>query len=250
MNLLIRLKWRLYVILCASGILFPTIHSLYAQPAEPLQHGQSYTLELPNGSILRQAVFRSQRVNVYIFDVPGLGEGLALTEFTVLPEPKSRAWLISAGIGAAFPYNQQELGFSQSLAADLHFVTRLYSGQPLWVPQAALRGGFLRLDGERALLSGPELTAGAAWLVPLTKRANHSFYADLTTGAGFYRLLNEKVERTFEQYTFLLQSQIGYSFRQGDWGVLLAVMQSYIHDENRPLLTGGIRLAAVRYAGS
>lgn len=238
-------RCQICILLFCCTIFVGGIKATVAQPVPPLERGQSYTLELPNGSVLRQAVFRSQRVNVYIFDVPGVAEGLALTDFRVVPEPKPRSWLVSAGVSATFPLNQRELGFQQGLSGDLQLVMQVLPRQAVWLPWLSLRAGFLRLDGERALLSGPELSAGPAWLIPLGAGSRHYLYGDLTAGAGFYALLNEKVERTYQQHTFIGQGQIGYLFRQSNWGFLLGWAQQFVYDVHYPLINGGVRMAAV-----
>ncbi len=245
MNSISRLRYQCCKVFLGVALLCPGYKVILAQPSEPLERDKSYTLALPNGSVLHEAVFRDQRGNAYVFDIPGVGKNLSLTDFRVVPEPTPRPWLASAGVSAAFPLNQRKLGFQQGIAGDLQFAIQVWPRPAAWLPWLAVRAGFLRLDGERALLSGPELSVGPAWLVPLTKRANHFLYTDLTTGAGFYSLLNEKIKRTYRQHTFIGQGHIGYLFRHGQWGVLLSWAQQFVYDVHYPLVTGGVRVAAV-----
>lgn len=227
-------------------------------PSE-LIDGQSYDLQLPNGSILRGAVYRGeigvlstpkgQKTMLPIFDVQGIGNAIPIENFAIVMPPTPRPWVLMLGVNAGMPLNQGDLGFEQSLSGDVKAVVPVFLSLPAIAPSVALQAGFLRLSGKFALLSGPEVLAGPSWLFGLGSKS-HNLYLDATAGVGFYRLYNERVKRTFSQNTLVAQAQLGYLFRSHTWGFLLSWAQGFMYDKNRPLYSSGVHLAAIWQGGN
>lgn len=208
--------------------------------------GQAYHLKLPNGSELKDAVFKGNEGGVSLFEIPTVLGPLRLKEFSLVTEKKAAPWIISLSPEVLIPQNQRELGFSQGLG--LH----LAASYPFWrtpfAPRLAASLGIVRYTGSRALLSGPEATAGPGWVIPFGKKQDHFIAVNLYAGYAFYALFNQALSETFQQTTFLGAIEVGYGYRYTQWAFLMSYSQNYIYDSNFPFTTGAVRFS-VAYFG-
>lgn len=210
--------------------------------------GQAYDLELSDGTRLKNAVYRGVKDGADAFELKSVVGLLQLKAYRVLPAERRQGLMAMAGMQYLLPYDQKQLGFSESLSGQLSVSLPLLRESPAWVPRLWAGAGFTRFSGSKALLSGPEISAGPAWLLTLTQ--NHHLFLNLSAGAGFYRLFNQSLNETFSQNTFIALAEAGYALRLARWGVSLSYVQQYIHDSRLPLNAGGIRFAAVYFGGN
>lgn len=217
--------------------------------AETLTPGETYVLELPDGSRLHGAVYRGQEAGVDSFELSSVIGRVRLKEYRVFPPPKKITWLLAVTPGLQVPLNQKELGFSHGIGVQLAGNIPLFDGAHVAVPRLAVTAGFSRYSGSRALLSGPELAAGPGWILPLGRESRWFALFNLAAGAAFYELLNVNISQTFSQTTFLAAAELGLGLRLSDWGLICSYVQSYVHDEKLPLVSGGLRIGAVYFGG-
>jgi hypothetical protein len=217
--------------------------------AEELVPGNSYDLELPDGSRLNGAIYRGQEAGADSFEVAALVGRIKPRHYRVLHRPKPLPWLVAAAPAYYIPFNQPELSFSGAIGFNLLASIPVFSGTNFFLPRAAVAAGFTRYSGSRALLSGPELTAGPGWVIPFGSEARFYTALTLTAGTAFYELLNTNLNQTFSQTTFLGTAEIGLGIRFSEWGVILSYVQNYLYDKNLPLTSGGVRLGAVYFGG-
>lgn len=208
-----------------------------------LHAGEKYDLELENGSVLKSALFREHKAGADYFDVPGLGEKLRIQNYRVLPPARPRAWHVSTSFAALAPLDQPALGFNAGLQFGVAGAISLWPAAPSVFPQVAARASFLRLSGDKAILSGPEFSAGPSWHLPLGSSKNHNLRAALFAGTGFYELLNRNIESKYSQTTFIATAELGYVYRSGHWGYAASYTHTYFYDTNFPVHAGGIALA-------
>ncbi|MCS6972361.1 MAG: hypothetical protein N2Z22_07740 [Turneriella sp.] len=223
--------------------------------AAPLQPGERYDLELEDGSRIRNAIYRGKKAGWEHFE---LSSGLIqLKSFQVLQKqevqkpmqqkPKSTPWLLALQAGYYLPMNQPHLGFRSGLGMALAASLPI-ADNPL-LPRLALKAGFSRYSGSRALLSGPEITFGPGWIFFLDSKNRLFMQFTLTSGIAFYQLLNLSLEQTYNQSTFLATGDIGFGLRFGRWGILLGYMQNFVYDRNLPLTFGNFHFAATYFGG-
>jgi len=225
----------------------PAIHGTHAE-SPVLVAGMPYDLELDNGSVLRGAVFRERLKESDYFDVAGIGQRLQIHNYRVLPSQQRRAWQATAGFGALRALDQPALGFGAALQFEIQGAVSLWGAAPAAVPQVAARAGFSRLSGDRAILSGPEISAGLLWLVPFERHQRHYLRFGAFAGSGFYELLNRNIDTTYAQTTFLSSVQLGYLYRAGKWGYALQYTHTYFYDTNYPLHAGGVAFAVTHFS--
>lgn len=221
-------------------------HPLSAEKGAPAP-GEKYDLELNNGSVLKGAVFREQKAGADYFDVPGIGERLKIQGYKIAKPSSARPWRIAAGIAALAPLDQPSLGFTSGLQFDILGAVSLWAASAAAFPQLAVRTGFVRLSGDKAILSGPEVSAGPLWQIALDGHGRHNLSGALFAGSGFYELLNRNIESKFTQTTFIASAQLGYLYRSGQWGYALSYTHTYFYDTNLPLHTGGVALAVTYF---
>jgi hypothetical protein len=217
--------------------------------AQELIPGQSYDLELKDGSRLNGAVYRGQQDRIARFELPSVVGELRLKEYRVVQPQKQLPWLLTITPGLQLPINQRELGFTHALGIELTGNLPVFRNAHFALPRLALLAGFSRYTGSKALLSGPEIAAGPGWLLPLGNSERWFALFHLTAGAAFYELLNVNINQTFSQTTFLAAAEVGLVVRRAHWGVILSYVQSYLYDEKLPLFSGGVRLGAVYFGG-
>lgn len=217
--------------------------------ASRLEVGRRYTLELPNGSILKDCVFQGREGSLSIFEISAAAAPLRLNTYRVVETPKTPPWFIAIAPALLLPQNQRELGFSQGLAIAVTASVPLWQGMTWYVPRLVGLVGFSRYSGSKALLSGPEAMAGPGWMYTFGKRSNYYMALNLTAGAAFYDLLNQKIDATFHQTTFLAAAELGYGYRFGAWAAQMSYAQNFIYDSNFPFTTGAVRLAVVYFGG-
>ncbi len=231
------------------GLLFLLNASLaVAATGEPLNPGGSYDLELDNGSVLKEAVFRERKADADYFDLPGVGERLKIQRYRIIQPARGRFWQATAGIAAIAPLDAQALGFNAGLQFELLGAISLLRAETNFFPQLAARAGFARLSGSRAILSGPEIAAGPLWQIAFDRGRKHNLRTAIMAGSGFYELLNRNIETIYAQTTFIAIGQIGYLYRTGHWGYALSYTHTWFFDTNYPLHAGGLSLAATYFS--
>lgn len=217
--------------------------------APTLVVGQSYELELADGSRLHRAVYRGKEGGHDLFELTSIVGNVKLADFKIIETRRPAGWLIAAGISAALPLNQADLGFSQGLGGQLGGSIPVFSSGAFWLPRLTGAAGFLRYSGSKALLSGPDVMAGPGWLLVLGDAQRHWLQLTALAGAGFYQLLNQNIGQTFAQNTFVATLEAGYLYRFARWGAGLSYVQQYIHDEKLPFTAGGLKFVFVYFGG-
>ena len=238
---------RRFALVFVLWLALPAIQGPRAE-SPALVAGMPYDLELDNGSILRGAVFRERLKESDFFDVAGIGERLQIRNYRVVRSQQRRAWQATAGLGALRTLDQPSLGFGLALQFEIQGAVSLWAAAPPMVPQMAARAGFSRLSGDRAILSGPEISAGLLWLIPLERQRRHYFRVSAFAGSGFYELLNRNIDTTYAQTTFLSSAQLGYLYRAGTWGYALHYTHTYFYDTNYPLHAGGVAFTVTYFS--
>ncbi|GAB4423900.1 MAG: hypothetical protein OHK0011_04110 [Turneriella sp.] len=217
--------------------------------AQELIPGQAYELELTDGSRLNGAVYRGQEAGVDSFELATVVGRVRLKEYRIVQPPKQLSWMLALAPGLHLPLNQKELGFSHGVDVQLAGNIPLFKTPHFALPRLAVVAGFARYSGSKALLYGPDVTAGPGWLIPLGHGQRWFALLHLTAGAAFYELLNVNLNQTFSQTTFLAAAEMGLGLRLSQWGVMCSFAQSFLFDEKLPLVSGGIRISAVYFGG-
>ena len=217
--------------------------------AEKLTPGETYTLELADGSRLHSAVYRGVEAGVDSFELASVVGRVRLKEYRVARPPAKIPWMLAIAPGYELPLNQKELGFTQGLAIHLTGSAPLFGDAHLAIPRVVANAGFSRYSGSKALLSGPELALGPGWLLPLGTSAWFALF-HLTAGTAFYELLNVNLNQTFTQTTFVANAELGFGRRMSGWGITCSYVQSYLYDEKLPLVSGGVSIGAVYFGGN
>ena len=210
--------------------------------------GQAYDLELSDGTRLKNAIYRGKKDTSDSFEVKSVVGLLQLRDYRVLPPHRPLGFMLTAAMQYQAVYDQKHLGFNEAIAGVASLSLPVFSVAPAYIPRLFTSAGFTRFSGSKALLSGPEATAGLNWLVQLAHA--HFLFINLSAGAGFYRLLNQSLAETFTQNTFIAVGEAGYALRFARWGLTLSYIQQYVHDLKLPLNAGGIRFGAVYFGGN
>lgn len=233
----------------ALRFLLISLLAVYPLVADNLSPGELYDLELPDGSSLNGAVYRGQEAGADSFELSSVVGRIRLKDYRVVPRQKPQPWYVMAAPAYYLPLNQQQLGFSQALGFNLAGSIPIFSSSNFLTPRAVVAAGITRYSGSKAMLSGPELTAGPGWLIPLGRTSRFFTVFTLTAGTAFYELLNTNLNQTFSQTTFLGAAELGLGIRLSEWGVICSYVQNYVHDEKLPMVSGGVRLGAVYFGG-
>jgi hypothetical protein len=217
--------------------------------AQELIPGQAYELELKDGSRLHGAVYRGQDAGFGSFELTSVVGQVRLKDYRIVNPQKQFPWMLAIAPGLEVPLNQKELGFTHGLGVQLTGNIPVFRNAHFALPRLAVFAGFSRYSGSKALLSGPEIAAGPGWLLPLGNSERWFALFHITAGAAFYELLNVNINQTFSQTTFLAAAELGLGLRVSDWGLICSYVQSYLHDEKLPLVSGGVRFGAVYFGG-
>ncbi len=231
-------------------ILLLVLLSLAAPPLVAAEGviGESYELELTDGTRLKNAVYRGKKDGGDAFELQSVVGVILIKDYRIVEPARRGALMLAASAQYLRPFNQQHLAFNEALAGTLTASIPVFATESAGWPRLSGHAGFTRLAGDKALLSGPEIGAGPGWLVPLNSRHHVFFHA--IAGAGFYRLLNQNLGETFAQNTLILVAEAGYLLRLQKWGIALSYVQQYIHDEKLPVTAGGVRIGAVYFGGN